>query len=73
MGTLQSIIKSIFISLGLLFTLFLVLKLTSLVDWSWSLVTLPIWLPVVLFFFVGTFIPVILVLIILIIILKAKK
>lgn len=31
---------------GVLFVVFLVLKLTHLIDWSWWWVTAPIWIPV---------------------------
>lgn len=31
--------------LGLLGIAFIVLKLTSVIDWSWWLVTMPLWLP----------------------------
>jgi hypothetical protein len=34
--------------LGLLFIIFLVLKLTGVIDWSWWWVTSPLWLPAVL-------------------------
>jgi hypothetical protein len=34
--------------LGLLFLIFLILKLTHVIDWSWWWVTSPLWLPVVL-------------------------
>lgn len=34
--------------LGLLFVVFLVLKLTGVIDWSWWWVTSPLWLPAVL-------------------------
>lgn len=30
---------------GVLFLIFLVLKLTGLIDWSWWWVTAPIWIP----------------------------
>ena len=33
---------------GLLFTTFLVLKLTQVIDWSWWWVTAPLWIPLVL-------------------------
>lgn len=36
---------SIKISLGPVFLIFLILKLTGLVDWSWWTVTSPLWLP----------------------------
>lgn len=35
---------------GVLFVLFLVLKLTGNIDWSWWWVTSPLWIPVVLAF-----------------------
>lgn len=37
----------------LLFLVFLVLKLTAVIDWSWWLVTAPLWTPIALmaFFF----------------------
>ena len=39
------------ISLGtILFVVFLVLKLTEKIDWSWWWVTSPIWIPVALVF-----------------------
>jgi hypothetical protein len=31
-----------------LFLIFLVLKLTDMIDWSWWLVTSPLWIPAVL-------------------------
>ena len=30
---------------GLLFITFLVLKLTHVIDWSWWLITMPLWCP----------------------------
>jgi hypothetical protein len=33
--------------MGMLFVAFLVLKLAGAVDWSWWLVTAPLWVPVV--------------------------
>ena len=33
--------------LGLLFIIFLILKLTGVIHWSWWWVTSPLWLPVV--------------------------
>lgn len=47
--------------MGVLFVVFLVLKLCGVIDWSWWLVTLPLWGPIalvlaimaVLFVFVG--------------------
>ena len=39
------------IGLGtILFVVFLVLKLTEVIDWSWWWVTAPIWIPVALVF-----------------------
>lgn len=35
---------------GVLFLIFLVLKLTGLIDWSWWWVTSPLWIPIVLLF-----------------------
>lgn len=35
--------------LGTLFIVFLVLKLTGNIDWSWWWVTSPLWIPAVLF------------------------
>lgn len=37
---------------SVLFLIFLVLKLTHYIDWSWWLITAPLWLPVIL---AGTF------------------
>ena len=34
---------------GVLFVVFLVLKLTGNIDWSWWWVTSPLWIPVALF------------------------
>lgn len=34
--------------LGLLFLVFLVLKLTHVISWSWWWITAPLWIPVVL-------------------------
>jgi hypothetical protein len=34
---------------GVLFIIFLILKLTGNIDWSWWWVTSPLWIPVVLF------------------------
>jgi len=50
---------------GLLFVVFLVLKLTGNIDWSWWWVTSPIWIPVALVF--GLFLIVLLSLILLLI------
>ena len=36
-----------------LFIVFLVLKLTDTIDWSWWWVTSPLWIPVLLLFVVG--------------------
>ena len=33
---------------GLLFIVFLVLKLTKVIDWSWWWITAPLWIPVIL-------------------------
>lgn len=43
---------------GLLFLVFLVLKLTHVIDWSWWWVTAPLWIPagVALLFFVAALI-----------------
>ena len=38
--------------LTILFIVFLVLKLTGNIDWSWWWVTSPLWLPVAILFFV---------------------
>ena len=35
---------------GTLFVIFLILKLTKVIDWSWWLVTAPLWLVPALFF-----------------------
>jgi hypothetical protein len=35
---------------GVLFIIFLILKLTGNIDWSWWWVTSPLWIPVCLFF-----------------------
>jgi len=35
---------------GALFIIFLILKLTGNIDWSWWWVTSPLWMPVCLFF-----------------------
>ena len=42
---------------GLLFIIFLVLKLTNNIDWSWIWVASPIWIPVSLIvaFYLGVF------------------
>lgn len=33
---------------GVLFLVFLVLKLTKVIDWSWWWVTAPLWIPVII-------------------------
>lgn len=39
---------------SILFLVFLVLKLTNVIDWSWWWVTAPLWIPVIIFLvFVG--------------------
>jgi len=38
---------------GILFLVFLVLKLTHVIDWSWWWVTSPLWIPVVLAIFLA--------------------
>jgi len=38
---------------GVLFVVFLVLKLTGYIDWSWWWVTAPLWLPVAIVLVVG--------------------
>jgi hypothetical protein len=38
----------------ILFLIFLVLKLTDIIDWSWWWVTCPIWLPLVFVIVFGT-------------------
>ena len=35
-----------------LFIVFLVLKLTKVIDWSWWWVTAPLWIPLLIFLFV---------------------
>ena len=37
---------------GILFIVFLILKLTNTIAWSWWWITAPLWIPVVLFVFV---------------------
>ena len=37
---------------GLLFIVFLVLKLTHVIDWSWWWITAPLWIPTSLVIFV---------------------
>ena len=40
--------------LSILFLVFLVLKLTNVIDWSWWWVTAPLWIPIIIFLcFVG--------------------
>ena len=39
-----------------LFLIFLVLKLTGVVDWSWWIVTIPLWLPFLVFVAVFIFV-----------------
>lgn len=34
---------------SILFLVFLVLKLTNVIDWSWWWVTAPLWLPIIIF------------------------
>lgn len=42
------------VGLGMvLFLIFLVLKLTNTIDWSWWWVTSPLWLPFAIFFLIG--------------------
>ena len=42
------------IGLGwVLFIVFLVLKLTNTIDWSWWIVTMPLWGPIVVCFAIG--------------------
>ena len=54
--------------LGLLFILFIALKLTNIITWSWIWVLAPIWIPIVL-----TFIVFILIMIVGLIILAKEK
>ena len=35
---------------SVLFLVFLVLKLTNVIDWSWWWVTAPLWVPIIIFF-----------------------
>ena len=35
--------------IGLLFLLFLALKLTGVIDWSWWWITAPLWIPTAIF------------------------
>lgn len=37
---------------SILFLIFLVLKLTNVIDWSWWWVTSPLWIPIIIFFVV---------------------
>ena len=37
---------------SVLFLVFLVLKLTNVIDWSWWWVTAPLWIPIIIFFVV---------------------
>lgn len=37
---------------SILFLVFLVLKLTNVIDWSWWWVTAPLWIPIIIFFVV---------------------
>lgn len=37
---------------SILFLVFLVLKLTNVIDWSWRWVTAPLWIPIIIFFVV---------------------
>lgn len=37
---------------GMLFIVFLILKLTETIFWSWWWVTAPLWIPVVVFVFI---------------------
>ena len=40
-------------SLGfILFLVFMILKLTGVIDWSWFYVTLPLWIPAALYTFI---------------------
>jgi hypothetical protein len=39
----SSVISSEFVYPGLLFIIFLVLKLTHVIDWSWWWITAPLW------------------------------
>ncbi|QFG53665.1 hypothetical protein [Chryseobacterium sp.] len=39
--------------LGLLAIVFITLKLTQVIDWSWWYVLMPLWLPIVIFALVG--------------------
>lgn len=37
---------------SILFLVFLVLKLTNVIDWSWWWVIAPLWIPIIIFFVV---------------------
>ena len=37
----------------ILFIVFLILKLTNVIDWSWWWVTAPLWIPICMILFVG--------------------
>lgn len=39
---------------GIVFVVFLILKLAGIVDWSWWWITAPLWLPIVLLIAIGT-------------------
>lgn len=39
--------------LGLMFLIFMTLKLTGFIDWSWWWVTSPLWMPVFLIITIG--------------------
>ena len=41
--------------LFVVFIIFLVLKLTDTVDWSWLMVTLPLWFPIIAGLTIGIF------------------
>lgn len=45
---MKKIERKIQINLGWLFLLFLALKLTGYIDWSWWWVTAPLWIPIAL-------------------------
>ncbi|AFM54752.1 hypothetical protein P12024L_32 [Nonlabens phage P12024L] len=34
---------------GFLFLIFLILKLTDVIDWSWWWITSPLWIPLIIF------------------------
>lgn len=40
---------------GLLFLIFLVLKLTDVINWSYWYVTMPLWAPILIWLFVAIF------------------